>query len=167
MSSVGIVKPQKGLFYYKIAPFEAITYYSVMVPAYLRLKGMKVILIVEDEKSLRHAMVDILRRKGFLPMEAKNGREGVDLALAKHPDLILLDLIMPEMDGMAALKIIRADAWGTKVPIIILTNLSAINGNVAADAIAHTPTQYLIKSDWKLHDIMRKIETLLGAEITL
>ena len=128
---------------------------------------MKTILIVEDEKSLRGAMVDILRRKNFLPLSAKNGKEGVDMALKEHPDLILLDIIMPEMDGMTALKLIREDAWGAKVPIIILTNLSAVNGNVAADAIAHTPTQYLIKSDWKLHDIIRKIETLLGAEATL
>lgn len=128
---------------------------------------MKTILIVEDEKSLRGAMVDILRRKNFLPISAKNGREGVDLALKEHPDLILLDLIMPEMDGMTALKLIREDVWGAKVPIIILTNLSAINGNLAADAIAHRPTQYLIKSDWKLHDIIRKIERLLGAENTL
>lgn len=128
---------------------------------------MKTILIVEDEKSLRGAMVDILRRKNFTPLSAKNGREGVDMALSKHPDLILLDLIMPEMDGMTALKIIREDAWGATVPIIILTNLSAINGNLSADAIAHRPTQYLIKSDWKLHDIIRKIERILGAERTL
>jgi len=68
---------------------------------------------------------------------------------------------------MTALKLIREDAWGDKVPVIILTNLSAINGNLAADALAHRPTQYLIKSDWKLHDIIRKIERILGAEQTL
>ena len=106
-------------------------------------------------------MVDILRRKNFRVLEAKNGKEGVDIALREHPDLILLDLIMPEMDGMTALKLIREDSWGTKVPVIILTNLSAINGHFAADALAHRPTQYLIKSDWKLHDIIKKIERLL------
>src|SRR3989344_558655 len=119
------------------------------------MSAQKTILIVEDEKSLRDAMVDIIRLKNFLPLVAKNGREGVDSAFSKKPDLILLDLIMPEMDGMAALKIIREDAWGATVPIIILTNLSAINGNIIADAIAHTPTHYLIKSDWKLHDIIK------------
>ena len=72
-------------------------------------------LIVEDEKSLRGAMVDILRRKNFIPLEAKNGKEGVEIALKEHPDLILLDLIMPEMDGMTALKIIRDDANGKYV----------------------------------------------------
>ena len=118
----------------------------------------KTILIIEDEKSLREAVVDILRLKNFLPLEAKNGKEGVRLALLKHPELILLDLIMPEMDGRAALKKIREDVWGEKVPIIILTNLSAINEQLVDD----TATHYLIKSDWKLHDIVKKIEGILG-----
>ena len=109
------------------------------------MNTQKTILIIEDEKSLREAMVDILELKNFNSLSSRNGREGLALAFKEHPDLILLDLIMPEMDGMTALEKIRADAWGAKVPIIILTNLSAINGNIAADAIAHTPTQYLIK----------------------
>lgn len=127
------------------------------------MQAQKTILVVEDERSLREAIVDILCLKNFLPLVAKNGRDGVKLALAKHPDLILLDLIMPEMDGMAALKKIREDAWGATAPIIILTNLSAINGNLAADALAHRPTYYLIKSDWKLHDIVKKIESILAS----
>src|SRR3989304_9443406 len=97
------------------------------------MKTPKTILIIEDEKSLRDAIVDILRLKNFLSLEAKNGREGVELALSKHPDLILLDIIMPEMDGITALKKIREDAWGKKVPIIILTNLSATNEQFGDD----------------------------------
>ena len=89
------------------------------------LESMKTILIIEDEKSLRNAVVDLLHAKSFLVIEAKNGREGMELALSKHPDLILLDLIMPEMDGMSVLKKIREDKWGVTVPVIILTNLSA------------------------------------------
>src|ERR1035437_4945705 len=114
------------------------------------MKTQKTILIVEDEKSLRGAMVDILHHKNFLPLEAKNGKEGIEVALLKHPDLILLDLIMPEMDGMTALKKIREDVWGATVPIIIMTNLSATNEQSVTDAMAHEFTHYLIKSDWKL-----------------
>jgi len=125
------------------------------------MKTQKTILIVEDEKILRDAVADILRLKEFLLLEAKNGNEGVNLALAKHPDLILLDLIMPAMDGMAAFKKIREDAWGKKVPIIILTNLSATKDQPVDDAAANRLTYYLIKSDWKLHDIVRKIERIL------
>ena len=124
----------------------------------------KKILIVEDEKSLRGALVDVLRFKNFTLFEAKNGREGSDIALAEHPDLILLDLIMPEMDGMATLKKIRADAWGEKVPIIILTNLSATKGQLTEDTDARKLTYYLIKADWKIHDVVKKIEKILGTK---
>ena len=122
------------------------------------MQKQKTILIVEDEKGLREAMVDILHRKNFLLFEARNGKEGVELALQKHPDLILLDLIMPTMDGITALKNIREDVWGKKVPIIILTNLSETSEQLISDTV----TYYLIKSDWKLHDIVKKIEEILG-----
>ena len=124
------------------------------------MKTQKTILVIEDEKSLRGAIVDILRLKNFLSLEAKNGREGVRLALSKHPALILLDIIMPEMDGITALKKIREDSWGGKIPIIILTNLSATNKQPMDDAMTH----YLIKSDWKLHDIVKKIEEILETQ---
>jgi DNA-binding response OmpR family regulator len=117
--------------------------------------------VVEDEKILRDAVVDILRLKNFLPLEARNGNEGVALALKEHPDLILLDLIMPAMDGMAAFKKIREGAWGKNVPIIILTNLSATKEQLADDMVTNASTYYLIKSDWKLHDIVKKIEEIL------
>ena len=125
------------------------------------MKTQKTILVVEDEKSLREAIVDILKIKNFNSLEAKNGVEGVDLALSKHPDLILLDLLMPEMDGMTALKNIRQDSWGEKVPVIILTNLSATKEQLIEDVVTHKPMHYLIKSDWKLHDVVDKIEKIL------
>jgi DNA-binding response OmpR family regulator len=121
----------------------------------------KTILIVEDEKSLRGALVDFLHLKNFSTLEAKNGREGVLLALSKHPELILLDLIMPEMDGLTTLKKIREDVWGEKVPIIILTNLSATKEQLSDDKVTSKPSHYLIKSNWKLTDIVKKIESIL------
>ena len=125
------------------------------------MKTQKTILVVEDEKSLREAIVDILHLKNFISLEAKNGKEGLDLALTEHPDLILLDLIMPEMDGMTVLKKIREDAWGANVPVIILTNLSANSEELVNDMVTHKPMDYLIKSDWKIHDVVDKIENLL------
>ena len=125
------------------------------------MKTEKTILIVEDEKSIRDAVVTVLQANGFLPIEAKNGIDGVELALSKHPDLILLDLIMPEMDGMTALTKIRKDSWGATVPVIILTNLSANNEQLVEDMVTHTPMHYLVKSDWKIHDVVKKIEEIL------
>ena len=125
------------------------------------MKKQKTILIVEDEKNLRDAIADILQLKNFIPIEAKNGREGVELALSKRPDLILLDLIMPQMDGMTAFKKIRQDSWGANVPVIILTNLSANSEQLVEDMVTHKPIYYLVKSDWKLHDVVNKIKEIL------
>ena len=129
------------------------------------MQKQKTVLVIEDEKSLRDAIVDILHSKNFLTLEAKNGKEGVDLALRKHPDLILLDLIMPTMDGMTTFQKIRQNAWGKKVSIIILTNLSATSRQLVDSALLHQSTQYLIKSDCKIYDIAAKIENILGTQI--
>jgi len=123
----------------------------------------KKILIVEDEKTLREVIAATLLRKNFLPLEAKNGLEGVESAFREHPDLILLDLLMPEMDGMTALKKIREDAWGAKVPIIILTNISATDEKLVEGMVTYKPLYYLVKSDWKLHDVADKITKVLEA----
>lgn len=121
----------------------------------------KTILIVEDEKILQKTLADNLRAEKFLPIEAKNGREGVKLALSKHPDLILLDLLMPEMDGMTALKKIRQDTWGANVPVIILTNLSATDEKLVEDMVTQKPIHYLVKSDFKIDDVIKKIKEIL------
>src|ERR1035437_2066440 len=116
------------------------------------MENKKTILAVEDEKSLINAIIDTLHLKNFLTLSAKNGKEGVELALAKHPDLILLDLLMPEMDGMTAFKKIREDAWGSNVPVIILTNLNANNETFVEDVFKTNPAFFLIKADYKLAD---------------
>lgn len=123
----------------------------------------KTILIVEDEKILRETLVDNLHSENFLTIEAQNGREGVEMALSKHPDLILLDLLMPEMDGMTALKKIRQDAWGANVPVIILTNLSATEEKLVEDMVTQKPVYYLVKSDFKIDDVIKKIKEVLKA----
>lgn len=126
------------------------------------MKTQKTILVVEDEKSLRDAIADILRLNNFIPLEAGDGKEGVEIALAKHPDLILLDLLMPVMDGVTALKKIREDTpFGANVPVIILTNLSANNEQLVEDVVTHKPMHYLIKSDWGIHNVVEKVKSIL------
>ena len=68
---------------------------------------------------------------------------------------------MPEMDGMTAFEKIRKDTWWAKVPVIILTNLNPTAEKLVQDVILNEPLFYLIKSDWKLHDIVDKIEETL------
>jgi len=82
------------------------------------------ILIIEDEKSLLSVLADKFRREGFFVYEACDGRENLESALSNIPHLIILDLVMPGMDGLTMLKKLREDKRGSGVPVLILSNLS-------------------------------------------
>ncbi|MFM2296123.1 MAG: hypothetical protein RLZZ350_2536, partial [Verrucomicrobiota bacterium] len=82
---------------------------------------MKKILIIEDEPAMRSNLRDILELENFSPLTAANGREGIAVAKEKLPDLILCDVMMPELDGHAVLAALRADARTAKIPFIFLT----------------------------------------------
>ena len=82
---------------------------------------MKTILIVEDnEKNMKLAR-DILRAKGYATLEAVNGLDGVRLALEHKPDLVLMDIQLPDINGIEAFERIRANAETAKVPVIAFT----------------------------------------------
>ena len=82
---------------------------------------MKTILIVEDnEKNMKLAR-DILRAKGYATLEAVNGLDGVTLALQHQPDLVLMDIQLPDINGIEAFERIRANAGTAKVPVIAFT----------------------------------------------
>ena len=121
----------------------------------------KSILVVEDEVQLRGALRDFLVQNGFSVLEAGNGEVGLDVATQEHPDLILLDIVMPKMDGMTMLQLLRDDPWGKTVPVIILTNLSASDEKRNQSATELLPSFYLVKSDWKLENLLEKINECL------
>lgn len=121
----------------------------------------KKILIVEDELDLREALVDKLTDEGFDALEAKNGEEGLEYALKEHPALILLDIVMPKMDGMTMMKKLREDEWGKSVPIIMLTNLNVTDA-IIRRIIEDEPSYYLVKSDWKIEDVVKTVRERLG-----
>lgn len=120
----------------------------------------KKILIVEDEQDMRQALVDELTREGFQTFEAKNGREGLESALKEHPDLILLDIVMPVMDGMTMMKKLRESENGKDIPVIMLTNLSDIEK--VSNALEFEIYDYLVKSNWKIEDVTDRVRKKLG-----
>lgn len=124
------------------------------------MENNKKILLVEDEITLRNVMRDDLVSEGFSVLEAKNGAEGLEVALHSHPDLILLDVIMPVMDGMTMLKKLRQDPWGKDAKVIILTNLNEV-GKIS-EAVAGKTYDYIIKSDIKLVDLIAMVRQRLG-----
>ena len=120
----------------------------------------KKVLVVEDEQALRFALKEKLEHKGFTALTAQDGEEGLKIGLDEQPDLILLDIIMPRLDGLEMLKAVRADkAWGADVPVIVLTN-SREKGNIV-EAMDGGVSQYLTKADWKIEDVIDKVREAL------
>jgi CheY-like chemotaxis protein len=84
---------------------------------------MKKILIVEDHSDMRELLTWQIELMGFLPIPAKHGKEGVEKAVAEQPDLILLDIMMPGMDGWEAARALRAKPETKDIPILAATAL--------------------------------------------
>ena len=82
----------------------------------------KMILIVEDEPKNLTLIRDLLQVSGYKTIEATDGEEGVELAKAKKPDLILMDVQMPVMDGLEATQILKADATTSNIPVFALSS---------------------------------------------
>ena len=89
-----------------------------------------------------------LSNHGYLVESAYNGEEGLQKALQEHPDIILLDIRMPKMDGITMLSQLRKDAWGEDAKVIILTNLDQ-NENILKGVVTDHPSYYLIKANIK------------------
>ena len=82
----------------------------------------KVILIVDDEPKNIKLFGDLLQKFGYTIIVATDGKQGVELAKARKPDLILMDIMMPNMDGLEATRILKADATTNSTPVIALTS---------------------------------------------
>ncbi|MBI4049274.1 MAG: response regulator transcription factor [Candidatus Doudnabacteria bacterium] len=117
------------------------------------------ILIVEDEEILLTALSEELKQQGFETVGAKDGVEGVAMASSEKPDLILLDLVMPRMDGISALKEIKANSETKDIPVVILTNLS--DYDKVSDALSLGAMDYLVKANYRLEELVGKIKTVL------
>ncbi len=116
---------------------------------------MKKILLVEDEKELADVISAQLEENDFEVEVAHDGMEGLEKALDLHPDLILLDIIMPKMDGMTMLKKLRKDPWGAGVKVILLTNLN--DNERVAEAVEQHSYDYLVKADWNIKDVVKLV----------
>ncbi len=126
-------------------------------------KKLLVIEEVEDDNSLRSILHDKFEIEGFRIVEARDGEEGLNVALSQHPDLILLDIILPKMDGITMMKKLRASGdWGKHVPIILLTNISAEDEKLNQAIAENEPAYYLVKSNWTIQELVEKIRERLS-----
>jgi DNA-binding response OmpR family regulator len=117
------------------------------------------ILIVEDEEILLTALSEELKQQGFKVIGAKDGQEGVEKTISDRPDMVLLDLVMPRLDGIGALKAMKANPEIKDTPVVILTNLS--DYDKISDALSLGAMDYLVKANYRLEDLVTKIKTVL------
>ena len=123
--------------------------------------GMRTILLIEDDRFLRKAAEAALRRHGFAVLTAPDGLEGLRLARAERPDLVLLDLIMPGMQGFEVLKLLKADAQTMAIPVVVLSNLG--QDSDVQHAMTEGAVDYLIKANLRLEELVERVTTLCGA----
>ncbi|MCX6796032.1 MAG: response regulator [Candidatus Falkowbacteria bacterium] len=114
------------------------------------------VLIVEDELKLQKAISDKVVREGWLAINASNGEEGLRAALKDKPDIVLLDIIMPVMDGLTMLKELRKKS---NMPVLILTNL--YDENKLIEAFRAGSYDYLVKANYSLNEVIDKIREVL------
>ncbi len=120
----------------------------------------KKIVFIEDEPNLQKSLSLALKGAGFEVFSAFDGQEGFDLVLKQKPDLVLLDLILPKMDGFAVLEKIKNNEQTKNIPVIILTNLEEADD--IQRVVDFGATNYLIKANYNLDDIVLKVKSTLG-----
>ena len=120
---------------------------------------MKKVLVVEDDLKTRRLIVDELKKQGFVTLEAGDGQKGLDIALKDVPDLIVLDLAMPVMDGLTMLNKLKAEKAGKNIQVIVLTNSGDL-GKIAA-AVEKGICSYLVKADFTTEDLVKRVKQFL------
>ncbi len=121
----------------------------------------KCVLIIEDSSYLADSLVDMINIKGYNYFVTPSGSEGVKLALKNKPDLILLDIRLPDIDGYEVYRRIREDSWGSTAKIMVLT-ASESTENISKNI--DLPSELvLFKPEWSVKDLLERIETQVNS----
>jgi len=118
------------------------------------------ILIIEDDRYISKMYQLKLSLEGYTVVVAENGKQGVDKVKEFMPDIILLDILMPELDGFEVLKIVKDDAETKKIPVLIMSNLGQedhIQKGMSLGAIG-----YIVKSQYTPSKVVEKIKETIA-----
>ena len=123
----------------------------------------KKVLLIEDDKILIMVMKDNLAKAGIATFEALDGKTGLDTALREKPDLILLDLDMPVMNGMQFLEALRTDEWGKDAVVVAFTNSSSKESMDATRALG--VKEFIVKSNWDAKEALNRALIFIGEKL--
>ncbi|MFH0819990.1 MAG: response regulator [bacterium] len=118
------------------------------------------ILLIEDDVFLSNIYSKKFESEGFEMLIALDGEKGLKLALSKEPALILLDLLLPGLNGFEVLKVLKKDEMAKKIPVILLTNLSQKED--IEKGLALGADDYLIKTHFMPSEIVEKVKKFLS-----
>ncbi len=120
----------------------------------------KKVLIVEDDQLIQRMYQKIFTFQHYTVVVANDGEEGVAKAQSEKPDVILMDVMMPKMNGMEALEKIKADAALKDIPVIMLSNLAG-DGDMST-AMSKGALKYIIKSEHDPKEIVSIVDETIG-----
>jgi len=120
----------------------------------------KRIAIIEDDQTLLKVTTSALTQAGYDVVSAVDGQAGLALVLREHPDLVLMDILLPVLSGTEVLKALRQNAWGKDVKVIMFTNVS--DSEYVSQAMELGAYIYLVKSAWKISEVVEKVKEQIG-----
>ncbi|MBI2113322.1 MAG: response regulator [Candidatus Wildermuthbacteria bacterium] len=121
---------------------------------------MHKILVIEDDKFLKELLVQKLKKEGYEVLEVSEGNEGFKKMKEGKPSLVLLDLILPGVDGFQVLKAAKEDKDTSPIPIVVLSNLGEQND--IEKALKMGAADFMIKAHFTPGEVIGRIKTLLG-----
>jgi DNA-binding response OmpR family regulator len=133
---------------------------ALMLKTVAIMDKKKSVLLVEDDETLLRALQDTLVSEGLTVYIAKSAEEGITLAQKHHPDLIMTDVILPVMDGVAMITKLRKDSMFKETPVIMLTNRD--DADTVGASLTEGVYDFLVKHEWKLEDIAKRVKQRLG-----
>jgi CheY-like chemotaxis protein len=114
-----------------------------------------VVLVVDDEPTLRSILAEVLRDEGYAVVTAADGQDALEIFVRENPDLVLMDVMMPRMDGLAAYRALRALPTGTTVPIVLTSAVKTHDGlDARIDGFLPKP--------FDLDDLLQLVVRLVG-----
>lgn len=122
-------------------------------------KEKKSILIVEDDALLAQVLMDKFGREEFLPANVVNGLEVQAKAVELKPAIILLDLILPGLDGFEVLKLLRADDKTKNIPVVVISNLGEESDVKLAKSLG--AEDYFVKANVSLEKLLQKVKNII------
>lgn len=124
----------------------------------------KSILLVDDDMTLREMYAERLKAEGFQVMAAKDGEEALQMATENHPNIILLDIMMPKINGLDVLKKLKEQEGTKNIPVIVLTAL--IQDRERMESVTRGADDYIVKSETMPGQVIAKVHALIDRPTT-